>query len=272
MPRMTKILSLVLTGLFVAGLAARGDDVPPLAPPPYGEPEACYDLKTGYPLQVQDAYGIPAGEVRLQSAFIFDRRVGTSTSRGDLFSMSPEIQWGVTPSLYLRGMVPVYTGSGPTSTSGDILLGGFYQFLSETNSRPAMGLSFDAEIPTGTHSKGLDTLLYYYVSKHIGSGMGNGQIHGNIGWTHNSGAYDNERENFYVLRVGYSRMVFARTLVGLDFVRQKIRQQNITENIIEVGALHKISQCLNLSFTLGVGVADESPDYRIGGGAQFKWH
>lgn len=270
---MKKPISLLLTTFLFAGFCARGDaPVQVQSPDPLQIPDQGLDLKTGYPLQLQDAYSIPAGEIRAQSTFIFDRRVGTSSSRGDVFTMGPELQYGVTPKLYLRGMVPVYTGSGPTSTSGDIVLGGFYNFLDETNCRPAMGISADVEIPTGSHSKGLDTLLYYYVSKSIGTGIGRDAIHANIGWIHNSGAYPEERENFYVLRFGYSRMMFAKTLIGLDFVRQKIRQQNITENIIELGFLHRVTSCANLSFTLGVGVADESPDYRIGGGVQLKWH
>jgi hypothetical protein len=109
------------------------------------------------------------------------------------------------------------------------------------------------------------------VTKSIGTGIGRDRIHANIGWIHNSGAFPEERDNFYVFRAGYSRQMFPNTVIGLDFVRQKIRQQNITENIIEIGALQSLTHMLNLSVTLGVGVADESPDYRIGGGVQFKW-
>jgi hypothetical protein len=268
---MRKLQSLLLTGALLLGVRAYAV----FADPNYSEhreaPAFCFDLKSGYPLQVQDAFSIPAGEVRFQSIFLFDRRVGTSTSRGDLFTMQPEAQWGITPDVYLRAMIPVYTGSGPTSTSGDVLLGGFYNFLNETNNHPAMGLSFDVEIPTGTHSKGLDTLLYYYVTKSVGWGIAHDQIHANIGWIHNSGAYSNEREDFFVFRAGYSRM-FSNTLIGVDFVRQKIRQQNITENIVELGGLRNLSRALSLSLTLGLGIADESPEYRIGGGVQIKWH
>jgi hypothetical protein len=110
------------------------------------------------------------------------------------------------------------------------------------------------------------------VSKSIGTGIGHDRVHANIGWIHNSGRYDNERSDMYVFRAGYSRMMFPNTLLGVDIVRQKIRQQNVTENIIEIGALHSLSQWLNLSATLGLGVGDESPEYRIGGGVQIKWH
>jgi len=260
-------LALLLTGLVLANFSSRAQ------PTNASDLADCgFDLKTGYPLQVQDAYSIPVGEVRLQSAFIFDRRVGTSSSHGDLFSMSPEVQWGITPTAYLHALVPVYTGSGPTSTSGDVVLGAFWNFLSEANGRPAMGISADFEIPTGTHSRGLDTLLYYYVSKSVGSGIAHDAVHANIGWVHNSGNYNEERENFYVLRAGYSRKMLPRTLIGIDFVRQKIRQQNITENIFELGLLHSVCRGMNLSLTAGLGCADESPDWRLGGGVQFKWH
>ena len=173
---------------------------------------------------------------------------------------------------HLRLEVPVYTGSGPTSTSGDIVIGTFYNFLDETNGRPAMGISADLEIPTGTHSRGLDSILYYYVTKSVGYGNGYGRIHGNIGWIHNSGAYSDEREDMYVLRCGYSCLMGRTTVVGLDFVREKLRQQYITENVIEVGALHRLSNLFNLSVTAGVGVADESPVYRLAAGVQLRWH
>ncbi|MGZ5568908.1 MAG: hypothetical protein ACXWKG_18005, partial [Limisphaerales bacterium] len=81
-----------------------------------------------------------------------------------------------------------------------------------------------------------------------------------------------ERENFCVLRAGYSQILGRNTTIGIDFVREKIRQQNITENVIEIGALHRLSDIFNLSLTLGLGVADESPDYRLGGGVQIRWH
>lgn len=234
-------------------------------------PQTGYDLKTGYPLQTQDAYAVPTGELRLQSPFIFDRRVGTEEHRGDVFTMMPEVQWGVAPFGHLRLEIPIYTGSGPTSTSGDIILGGFYNFLDETNGRPAMGISADLQIPTGTHSRGLDPIFFYYVTKTVFA-EGCGRVHANIGWIHNSGAFNDEREDFYVLRFGYSQEMFGHTVLGADFIRQKIRQQNVTENIIEIGAQHPLSKLINLNFTLGVGVADESPDYRLGGGVQVKWH
>jgi len=263
---MKKLLSVLLTSAFFATFSASAM---------FGDrcevQDRGYDLKTGYPLQLQDAYSVPNGEVRPQSTFIFDRRVGTSSSHGDVFTMQPEVQWGITPFAHIRLQVPVYSGSGPTSTSGDIIFGGFYNFLDETNGRPAMGISADLEIPSGTHSAGLDTLLFYYVTKSIGTGIGHDRIHANIGWIHNSGAFPEERDDLYVFRAGYSRQMFQHTVIGLDFVRQKLRQQNITEDIFEIGALHSLTSMMNLSVTLGVGVADESPDYRIGGGVQFKW-
>jgi hypothetical protein len=264
---MKKLLSLLLTGTLLAVTSAHATFFDRTE-----VPCSCYDLKTGYPLQLQDAYAVPTGEIRPQSTFQFDRRVGRDNAHGDVFSMKPEVQWGVAPFAHLRAEIPIYTGSGPTSTSGDVILGGFYNFLDETNGRPAMGISADIEIPTGTHSRGIDPILFYYVTKSIGTGNGHDRIHANIGWIHNSGALPDERDDLYVLRAGYSREMFVNTVVGVDFVREKLRQRGITENIIEIGALHRLTQLLNLSVTLGVGVADESPDYRIGAGVQLRWH
>jgi hypothetical protein len=265
---MKKLFSVIMTGAVLATcVSARASSFFDR----YEPPTLPYDLKTGYPLQLQDAYAVPTGEIRLQSSFFFDRRVGNAESRGDVFSMKPEVQWGVAPFGHLRAQIPVYTGSGPTSTSGDIILGGFYNFLDETNGRPAMGISADLEIPTGTHSRGLDPIFFYYVTKTIGSGNC-AKVHANIGWIHNSGNFEGERENMYVLRFGYSQEFLANTVFGIDFVREKLRQQYITENVIEIGALHSLTRLLNLSVTLGAGMGDTSPVYRIGGGVQLKWH
>jgi hypothetical protein len=87
-------------------------------------PNTGYDLKTGYPLQLQDAFAVPTGEVRPQSTFMFDRRIGRDNAHGDVFTMKPEVQWGVAPFGHLRVEIPVYSGSGPTSTSGDVIIGG----------------------------------------------------------------------------------------------------------------------------------------------------
>ncbi len=264
---MKKVFGIVLTGVLLAAAPVRATFFDRYEPPDVG-----YDLKTGYPLQVQDAFAVPTGEIRPQSTFQFDRRVGRDNAHGDVFSMKPEVQWGVAPFAHVRVEVPIYTGSGPTSTSGDVIVGGFYNFLDETNGRPAMGISLDLEIPTGTHSDGIDPMIFYYVTKSIGTGNGRDRIHGNIGWIHNSGRLPGEREDLYVLRAGYSRILFPDTTAGVDFVREKLRTRGITENIIEVGAQHTMSRLLNLSVTLGVGVADQSPDYRIGAGVQLKWH
>ncbi|MDB6058976.1 MAG: hypothetical protein JWO95_2820 [Verrucomicrobiales bacterium] len=264
---MKKLSSLLLTGLLLAVSSAHATFFDRYEPPNTG-----YDLKTGYPLQVQDAFAVPTGEIRPQSTFQFDRRVGSDNAHGDVFSMKPEVQWGIAPFAHLRAEIPIYTGSGPTSTSGDFIIGGFYNFLDETNGRPAMGISADIEIPTGTHSRGIDPMFFYYVTKSIGTGNGADRIHANIGWIHNSGAFNDERDDLYVLRAGYSRKMFVDTVVGIDFVREKLRQHHVTENVIEIGALHRLTELLNLSVTLGVGVADESPDYRLGAGVQFRWH
>src|SRR4051812_23665189 len=196
---MNKLSSFLLTGMLLTVSSAHATFFDR-----YEAPNVGYDLKTGYPLQLQDAYAVPTGEFRLQSTFQFDRRVGTDNFHGDVFSMRPEIQWGVAQFAHLRAEIPILTGSGPTSTSGDVIIGGFYNFLDETNGRPAMGISADLEIPTGTHSRGLDPSFFYYVTKSIGTGNGADRIHANIGWVHNSGAYREEREDMYVLRAGYS--------------------------------------------------------------------
>ncbi len=251
---MNKLLSVAVTGavlsMCLTADAAFFDRNEP--------PQTGYDLKQGYPLQTQDAFAVPTGEVRLQTPFIFDRRVGTEEQRGDLFTMMPEVQWGFAPYAHLRLEVPVYTGSGPTSTSGDIILGAFYNFMTETDGRLAMGVSADLEFPTGTHSRGVDPIFYYYVTKTVFSEEC-GRVHANVGWIHNSDPFPDERENFYVLRFGYSQKMFGDGIIGADFVRQKIRQQNITENIIELGAQQPLAMWINLNFTVGAGITDESP-------------
>ena len=213
---------------------------------------------------------MPTGELRLQSPFIFDRRIGSGDQKGDLFTMMPEVQYGVAQFAHVRLQIPVYTGTGPTSTTGDIIAGAFYNFLDETNGRPAMGISADLEFPTGTHSRGVDPIFYYYVTKTVGHS--NARIHANIGWIHNSGAFEGERENLYVLRFGYSQELFGDTVVGIDFVREKLREQYITENVVEIGAQRRICENLYLNLVAGLGVTEDSPVYRLGGGLQYRWH
>ena len=83
-----------------------------------------------------------------------DRTRSTDTVSGP----SLEVNNGVAPNTQLHLIVPnAYSSSGGTSARGlgDIEAGVKYRFVSQTKSRPEMGIFPQLELPAGDQSKGL---------------------------------------------------------------------------------------------------------------------
>lgn len=68
--------------------------------------------------------------------------------------------------------------------------------------------------------------------------------------------------------LGYSRRLDADTILVADFVREQKREKNVEANIVEVGIRRQITPLTVLSFGLGAGTGDESPEFRATAGFQ----
>lgn len=75
-------------------------------------------------------------------------------------------------------------------------------------------------------------------------------------------AMTDEREDRYKAILGYSRRIAADCVILADFVREQDREENNESNLFEVGFRWQITPLTVISFGVGAGVGDESPEVR----------
>lgn len=245
--------AIVLLGAFQI-FAQRGD------PPVIG-----YNLEPGFPTDLVDAFAL---EPRAFTAQGFARWEETDNDE-DRFLFRPKVAYGITPFAHIEASVEFLTGDADRTGSGNLRLGGHYQFLDEEGMIPALAIIPAVEIPTGKDSRGLDTALTLAATRSLNISDGNDRLHFNVSWLRNAGSDNNEREHYYRIAFGYSRQFVENlTLVG-NFVREEQRAKRQEANIIEAGALFQLDDRMTVSLSAGFGVAAESPDFRFGSG--FQW-
>ena len=115
----------------------------------------------GPPYQTDDPDPVPYHHWELYAFMMRDQTDGVTTA------MEPalELNNGVAPNTQLHLVVPeAYTSQSGVSASGlgDIEAGVKYRFVTETKSRPEVGIFPLAELPTGEQSKGLGNGRAWY--------------------------------------------------------------------------------------------------------------
>jgi outer membrane putative beta-barrel porin/alpha-amylase len=245
---------LVLTS---AMLSVAGDRADPPAPG--------HNLEPGFPTELVDAFAL---EPRVLAAQGFARWEETDADQ-DHVVFRPKVAYGIVPYAHIEASVAFFAGDADRTGSGDLRLGGHYQFLDEEGMVPALAIIPALEIPTGKNSRGLDTALTLAATHSLNLGDGNDRLHFNISWLHNAGRNDAEREHHYRLALGYSREFIEKLTLVVNFVREELKVKRVEANIFEGGALYQLDDRMAVSFSAGFGVGAESPDFRIGSG--FQW-
>src|SRR5213593_4588100 len=246
--------------LFVAGTtricAQRGDPVAP-----------GYNLEPGFPTDLVDAYAIEHKSFNAQGFARYER---TDDDR-DHFVFRPKVAYGIVPFAHIEASVTFFTGNADRTGSGDLRLGGHYQFLDEQGFVPALAIIPALDIPSGKNSRGLDTTLTLAATRAFPlPSDANDRLHFNISWLRNAGRESGERGNYYRAAFGYSRELLHNLAVVIDFVREEQRIKKHESNIVEGGALYQLNDQITMSFSAGFGIAAESPDFRLGTG--FQWN
>jgi hypothetical protein len=224
-----------------------------------------YNLEPGFPTDLVDAFALDP-KVFVAQGFV---RYEQTDNGQDRFLFRPKVAYGIVPFAHIEASVGFLAGDADRTGSGDLRLGGHYQFLDEAGVIPALAIIPAVDIPTGKNSRGLDTSLTLAVTHSLNLGDGHDRIHFNASWLRNAGSDDNEREHYYRIAFGYSRQFMENLTLVADFVREEQRIKGQEANIIEAGALYQIDDHMTVSGSLGFGIEAESPDFRIGTG--FQW-
>lgn len=212
------------------------------------------NLEEGLPTQVEDAYPTAFRNREVQGVFSYDR---TRDDKNQV-TLEPRLEFGIAPNTELRLRAPFYVGNADRTGSGNLDVSTLYNFNTEGLILPAFAVECEGEIPIGKDSRGFDTILKFIATKSI-SKTGLDRIHLNLGWMHNAGREDDEREHRYLAILGYSRRLTADTVLVADFIRRQERKRGDNSNVIELGIRWQLTPRAVVSFGAGGGIGEESP-------------
>lgn len=209
------------------------------------------NLDPNRPLQVEDAYPIPEGEIALESGVrVNDRREGRTR-----FAFQPQILYGVFRNTQIEIQSDLFTESatvvGP-NRSGDLRLGVLYNFNTETLTLPALAMSLELDVPTGVQSKGVDTKVTGILTRSVGRL----RFHINGGYTVLGSPQYQERSGMYRFVAAVSYPIgypyrFRETLIIDVYTRQSDLAGQSNHAGIEVGLRHQLSSRIVLDGGLG---------------------
>ncbi len=220
------------------------------------------NLEEGLPTEVEDAYPVPYQGIELQGAVKYD-----SINGKDSFIIEPRLEYGFAPNWQGRIAVPFKFGD-ESDGIGDVGVEVFYNFNTETLKTPAFAVSIGADTPTGEDSAGVDPNVKLIMTKTLGNGANLDRFHLNIGYTLNDAKKDNERRNVIKTVAGYSRRLNPQTILVTDFVYEQEKEENEDSYILELGIRQQATPLTVWSVGAGIGLDNDSPDFRVTGGIQ----
>jgi len=219
------------------------------------------NLDPNRPIQMEDAYAIPQGEIGLESGVrVNDRRKGKTQ-----VVFQPQIIYGAFLNTQIEIQSDLLTEPRTVvgaNKSGDLHLGVLYNFNTETLNLPAFAMRFEVDFPTGVRSKGVDTQMTGILTRSFGPL----RFHVNAGYIVLGAPQGRERDGTYRLIAALSYPIgypsrFRETLIVDVYTRQSdlVRQRN--NSGIEIGLRHQLSSRIVLDGGLGtefVGPSDRS--------------
>lgn len=220
------------------------------------------NLEEGIPLEVEDAYPVPYQGRELQGVFRYDRQNGE-----DIFIIESRIEYGFSPNWQGRISVPFEFGSGVEDGLGNVGLELFYNFNTESLSTPAFAISVGADFPTGEYSAGVDPTVKFIATKTIGSSNLD-RLHLNLAYTYNDQSKDDERDHSFAATLGYSRRLNSETIMVTDLVYEQEEEENEDSLLLELGVRYQLNPRNVLAIGAGVGLIEDTPDFRITAGFQ----
>ncbi len=216
------------------------------------------------PTELEPAEGFEAGALTLEQEFSYDKydeyRADTETN----------LEYAFSEKFGIRLHAPVEFDEDDDTEFGNLGLRLRYIFNPEADSAPVVSLSGEAFFPTDEDSSGMGGELTLTLSKGIGDGTN--KIHGTLVGGYNNDSDDHARDFYYEALVGYSYDVSDKTTLVADFVRKQLDEHGENANIIELGIKHEFTDNFEAALGAGAGIGEESPDFTIHAGVEFKFN
>jgi hypothetical protein len=218
------------------------------------------NLDEGRPLRLEDPYPIAHGEWAIEAGIGF-----LSERQGPDRGILPiEFLYGAAPNLHLRLGTTLSTDphevDEPTR-SGDLRLGGLYNFNQETLALPAFGFEAMLNLPSGVDSSGLDVRVKGLLTK----SFDRLRLHANGGYEFLNGTKRGERDGRYDIVLGASYPVGAPkytrlTVLGDVFTESSVRRGDSNTVGAEIGFRYQLT--LRAVWDAGIGSEFTGPSGR----------
>ena len=237
------------------------------------------NLETGFPLTIEDAYPVGKNAIEVQTLSRYIRLRDDPEGDG-LFELSPRLEWGALPNFQLSLEAPYFLGDGSMADSGEVGVEGLYNFNTETLTLPALSLAAGLHRPYGQDGEdgGLESSLTFLSTLSLGAPDPYAaspftfvprQVHLNATWSHNFDPLPTERDDRYLIGVGYSQPLSNDLVLVADVFRETEREEGEALNAAEVGARYIVTPQTVVSAAAGVGFGGErTEDFRITIGLQ----
>lgn len=231
------------------------------------------NLEEDNPITVEDAFVIAFRSIEQQPVFRYER----GGERGEVFTLEPELKWGLMKNAQVEVAAPFFIGPGERKGSGSIKVEGLYNFNLETALVPATALRLGLELPSGKDASGVDSTVKGIVTK----GFARGRVHLNAGFSNIGDPGLLERAWIYQVVVGADHpadfgllpiAVGLDNLVMVDVVVQRAALVGGDPLVLgEAGLRHQVNPWTLLTFGLGLGIAGQAPDVQATVGYQYTF-
>jgi hypothetical protein len=185
------------------------------------------------------------------------------------------VEWGAFANFQLAVESPYFFGNSSESESGIAGIEALYNFNTETLTLPALSVAVALRRPFGETGPdgGTESELTFLSTRSLGTPDPLGysplayvprQIHLNASWFHNFDPLPDERQDRYMIGVGYTQPVTNNFVLVADVLRETERIEGEANNMAEIGTRYILTPQTVLSAGVGVGFAgDRSEDYRV---------
>lgn len=218
------------------------------------------NLEEGLPVRIEDAYPLGFGGREVQGLVRYEH----AEDGTDTMTFRPVLEVGVLRNAQVAVESDLIAGNGDRTGSGNLAVHGLYNFNTETLAWPTLAIKGGLEFPSGKNAEGVDTTLKFILTRTLGRNLDSlDRIHLNAAWMHNAESRDDERDDHYLLGLGYSRRVHADAILVADYVFEQERQDDADIHLLELGLRYQCTPLTVVAAGVGMGVGEDSPDIRM---------
>ena len=224
------------------------------------------NLEGGFGTRLEDAYATAYLNRELQLPVTYRR----SRDGKNLLQYVPTLEIGPFRNTQFSVGVPVYSGNGDRTGSGNVVADAFYNFNTEGIFVPAMAVAGELTLPTGRNSRGTDYSGSFILTKSILPMLGLHRLHANLVYRRNNQPRTTtegtevmtERLDRWALLVGYSGRILPQATLIVDFVREELPLRGKLGSSLEAGLRRQMNPRMVLSGGVAAGLGTDADKFR----------